>query len=125
MLAFSGPDSPTLNLRIASKHRKFGFPKSPSNRQVSIVWRSFFFAVGTMFIIVGVECLLIDSATLSGGQPDTVSVSNTWFGPQQMMVVEPQRIVQPPEWIRWSLIASGAVVLLYAATLPRRWGGGE
>ncbi len=89
------------------------------------MWRAFFFAVGTMFIIVGIECLLIDSATLASGQPEPVSVNNNWFGAQQMMVVEPQRIVQPPEWIRWSLIASGAVVLLYAATLPRRWGGGE
>jgi hypothetical protein len=89
------------------------------------VWRAFFFAIGTMFIIVGIECLLIHSATLAGGQVEAVSVSNTWFGPQQMMVVEPQRIVQPPEWIRFSLIACGAVVLLYAATLPRRWGSGE
>lgn len=89
------------------------------------MWRAFFFAVGTMLIIVGIECLLIDSATLAGGHTEAVSVSNTWFGPQQMMVVEPQRVVQPPEWIRWSLIASGAVVLLYATTLPRRWGSGE
>ena len=89
------------------------------------MWRAFFFAVGTMLIIVGIECLLIHSATLSGGQTEAVSVSNTWFGPQQMTVIEPQRVVQPPEWIRWSLIASGAVVLLYAMTLPRRWGGGN
>ncbi len=76
-----------------------------------------------MLIIVGIECLLIDSATLSGAQPEAMTVNNGWFT-QQTFAVEPQRVVQPPEWIRWSLIASGAVVLLYAFTLPRRWGGG-
>ncbi len=91
--------------------------------KVFIVWRSLFFAIGTMLVIVGIECLLIDSATLSGGQPESTSVSNSWFG-QQTLAVDPQRVVQPPEWIRWSLLASGAVVLLYAFTLPRRWGAG-
>lgn len=76
-----------------------------------------------MLIIVGVECLLIESATLSGGQTEAVNVNNRWFGPQQSFVVEAQKVVRPPEWIRWSLIASGSVVLLYAFTLPRRWGG--
>jgi hypothetical protein len=96
--------------------------------KVISVWRSLFFAIGAMLIIVGVECLLIDSATLSGGQTEAVAVTNSWFGPQQTLVVEPERVVRPPEWMRWSLIASGAVVLLYAFTLPRRWGshgGGE
>lgn len=114
---------PTLDLQVVVRG-KFG-PRSRQspNPKVIILWRAFFFAVGTMLIIVGIECLLIDSATFAGGQTEAVSVSNTWFGPQQMMLVEPQRVVQPPEWIRWSLIASGAVVLLYALTLPRRWSG--
>jgi len=83
---------PTLILQIASI-REIRFPEVIFNLKVSIVWRAFFFAVGTMLIIVGIECLLIDSATLAGGQTEAVSVSNTWFGPQQMMIVEPQRVV--------------------------------
>ncbi len=86
------------------------------------MWRAFFLAVGTMLIILGIECLMIDSATLSGGQTETVAVSNTWLGPQNNIVIEPPKVVRPPEWIRWSLIASGSVVLLYAFTLPKRWG---
>jgi hypothetical protein len=114
---------PTLEVRVVGREQN---PNPQSLKlKVITVWRAFFFAVGTMLIIVGIECLLIDSATLSGGQTEAVSISNTWFGPQQIMAIEPQRVVQPPEWIRWSLIASGAVVLLYAMTLPRRWGGSE
>lgn len=77
-----------------------------------------------MLIIVGVECLVIDSATLSGGQAEAVTVSDGWFNQPRTVMVAQNRIVHPPEWIRWSFLASGAVVLLYAFTLPRRWGGG-
>ena len=55
-------------------------------------------------------------------QDETLRVQQSWFGAQEIVVA--QRVVRPPEWIPWSFIASGAVVLLYAFTLPRRWGGG-
>jgi hypothetical protein len=86
------------------------------------MWRAFFFAVGTMLVIVGVECLMIDSATIVTDRPDTHQVSNTWFQPNQALQVG-TRVIQPPDWIPWSLIASGTVVILYALTLPKRWGG--
>lgn len=74
-------------------------------------------------LIVGVECLLIDSATFAADGTETVQVSQgSWFGPPQTMQVSTGKTYQPAEWIPWSLIASGAVVVLYAMTLPRRWG---
>lgn len=93
-----------------------GFPEALA------VWRSFFFAVGAMMVIVGVECLLIDSANLVSDPPRTVQVNNGWFQQPQTMEVATTKTVRPPEWIPWSLIASGAVVILYALTLPKRWG---
>jgi hypothetical protein len=88
------------------------------------VWRAFFFAVGTMLVIVGVECLMIDSATIVTDRPQTYQVSNSWFQPAPAIQVG-TRVIQPPDWIPWSLIASGTVVILYALTLPKRWGGGK
>lgn len=86
------------------------------------MWRAFFFAVGTMMVIVGVECLLIDSATFASEGQQTVQVRNGWFQQPQLMQVTTGKTVKPAEWIPWSLIASGAVVVLYAMTLPKRWG---
>lgn len=86
------------------------------------MWRAFFLAIGTMLVILGIECLLIDSATLAAAQDETIRVQQGWFGAQEIAV--PTKTVRPPEWIPWSFIASGAVVLLYAFTLPRRWGSG-
>lgn len=86
------------------------------------MWRAFFFAVGAMLVIVGLECLMIESATIVTDQPQTVQVSNGWFQQPQAVQVG-TRTIRPPDWIPWSLIASGTVVVLYALSLPRRWSG--
>ena len=85
------------------------------------MWRAFFLAVGAMLVILGVECLVIDSATLAAEQPPMPTEQlPAWFNPQPMH--DPNRVIRPPEWIPWSLLACGAVVLLYAKTLPSRFG---
>ena len=86
------------------------------------MWRAFFFAVGTMLVIVGVECLLIDTATLTPRKTEAVQVNNSWFQTAQTAQIATGRIVRPTEWIPWSFIASGAIILLYSLTLPSRWG---
>ncbi|MFN3193426.1 MAG: hypothetical protein ACE361_23140 [Aureliella sp.] len=87
------------------------------------MWRSFFFALGIMLLIIGVECLLIDSATLGGERTETVQVANNWLqGPQSVEVSKGGKQVSPPDWVPWSFIFSGAVVVLYSMSLPNRWG---
>lgn len=85
------------------------------------MWRAFFLAIGAMLVILGVECLLIDSATLAAEQRVPAQQAPAWFNSEPMF--DPDRIIRPPEWISWSLLACGAVVLLYAKTLPNRFGG--
>ena len=76
-----------------------------------------------MLLIVGVECLLIDSATLGRRQTETMKVSNNWLQPPQAVQVQASgQTVNPPDWMPWSFIFSGAVVVLYSMTLPARWG---
>lgn len=88
------------------------------------MWRAFFLAIGAMLIIVGVECLLIDSATFASDHAEVVQVNNGWFQPATATEVGGGKVFRPKEWIPWSSLASGAIVLLYAFTLPQRWGNG-
>lgn len=71
------------------------------------MWRSLFLALGVYTALLGAECLAIERATLKphvrGGQ-----------------VIRAEKIVQPPDWAPWSLMATGAVIILYTFTLPRR-----
>ena len=84
------------------------------------MWRAFFSAIGIVLLILGVECLLIDSAVLAAGVvDDPMPLQNAGlFGVAPPPTVA-NRIFRPAEWIPWSLMASGAVVLLYAVSLRR------
>lgn len=71
------------------------------------MWRSLFLAIGAYSLLLGVEALAIETAVLKpkveGGQ-----------------VVAPSKELTPPEWAPWSLMAGGAVIVLYSFTIPRR-----
>lgn len=73
------------------------------------MWRSFFLAIGAYCCLLGVEALAVEKAVLkpsTGGGFSSV------------------REVVPPDWAPWSLLGTGAVVVLYSFTVPQRVGGG-
>ena len=49
------------------------------NAETMAVWRALFIAVGVMMVIVGIECLLIESATFADENSRAVSVNNNFF----------------------------------------------
>lgn len=71
------------------------------------MWRSLFLALGVSSVLLGAEALFIDQAVLKKPEGQTATA---------------QKIVNPPEWAPWSLMAGGAVVVLYSFTIPRRVG---
>lgn len=79
------------------------------------MWRSFFLAIGIFLCILGVECLAIDKAVLGEAQAERSPFS----------AFQSPREFSPPEWAPWTLMSSGAVVLLYSFTIPRRMGQGQ
>lgn len=83
-----------------------------------MMWRAFFTAVGIVLIVLGIECLIIDSAVLAAGVVDDPMPvqQGTLFGGQP---AAQNRVFRPAEWIPWSLLASGAVVLIYSISLKR------
>lgn len=70
------------------------------------MWRSFFLAVGAYCCLLGVEALAIERAVLK-------NTSNSF---------QTSREVIPPDWAPWSLLGTGAVVVLYSFTVPQRVG---
>ncbi|MEM9187180.1 MAG: hypothetical protein AAGB00_11865 [Planctomycetota bacterium] len=72
------------------------------------MWRAFFLAVGVYSLILGAEALAIEKAVL---KPKT--------SPQGQPLAAAKEIT-PPEWAPWSLLAGGAVIVLYSFTIPRR-----
>jgi hypothetical protein len=73
------------------------------------MWRAFFLAVGIYACMVGAECLAIEKAVL---KPKP--------GVQATDPAPAAREIHPEEWAPWSLLAGGAVVILYSFTIPKR-----
>ncbi len=82
--------------------------------------RSIFIALGIMAIILGVEFLVIDSANLyAAGETSGSSFMNPAGSPSANVSVW-----RPKEWMPWAFLSIGAITVLYAFTLPKRWRGG-
>ncbi len=85
------------------------------------MWRAFFSAIGIVVIIMGFECLVIDSAILAAGVVDDpagqAQQQAGLFGQQIPQAIE--RVFRPSEWFPWSLLASGSIVLLYSISLRK------
>lgn len=84
------------------------------------MWRAFFCALGIMLMIMGIECLLIDSAILvqtvaEEPMQQQGAIGGFFNAPQ----TQNDRIFRPSEWFPWSLLACGAIVFLYAVSLRR------
>ncbi|QDT03186.1 hypothetical protein K227x_15680 [Rubripirellula lacrimiformis] len=81
--------------------------------------RSIFIALGIMAVILGVEFLLIDSANLyAAGDTRPSSFINPAGIPTSNVSVW-----RPKEWMPWAFLSGGAITVLYAFTLPKRWRG--
>ncbi|QDS97460.1 hypothetical protein [Adhaeretor mobilis] len=74
------------------------------------MFRSLFLALGATCLLIGVEALALEQATIK--YPDRRS-------PERYSV----RTFDPPAWAPWSLMGGGAVVILYSFTIPRRMNG--
>ncbi len=78
------------------------------------MWRALFLAMGIYCCVLGVEALAIEKAVLNTG--GATASQNSFFS---NILPATQREIVPPRWAPWSLIAGGAVVVLYSFSIPR------
>ena len=79
------------------------------------MFRAFFLAIGIFACIVGGECLAMEKAVLR-----TQSAEPTFMERTLGQTPIGRREIAPPPWAPWSLMAGGAVTILYSFTIPRR-----
>lgn len=88
------------------------------------MWRALAMAIAITLCILGLECMVINKAVMMRQVP-APTVDNTYSGLDplfQPAPADPQminRVIQPPDWAAWSLLAAGVVVMLHAMSLTR------
>lgn len=111
---------------VGSARAAFLHPSSVAK----IMWRAFFFAVGLFTLIVGVQCLLVDSVTWAQGvveepAPPPQPQQQSLFGqtpPPAAPVPTGGGVYRPSESLPWSLMAVGTLVMLYSSAISRNRG---
>lgn len=73
-----------------------------------------------MLFIIGIETLLIESATIYSAAEST---AQDLVDPSDKPASK-TKVVQPDEWLPWTSMSVGTIVVLYAFTLPQRWNRG-
>ena len=93
--------------------------------------RNHYFLLGLVVLFLGVEFRLIDSLTLSGevtaflarktGHPiAAVSAVSQQLTPDHKPAFK--KSLRPPEWLGWSLLSLGSVLVLHSWAMPKPGG---
>jgi len=75
------------------------------------MWRALFLAVGISCCVVGLQCLVIEQAIVVTASDSPAAAGQ--YGKKRTPI-------NPPEWAPWTLLAAGAVVMIYSFTIPKR-----
>ena len=81
------------------------------------MWRSIFIAFGIMAVIIGLEFLVIDSADFYAASQTSAETFANPLGTPSPSTNE----WRPKDWYPWAALGLGAVVIIYAFTLPSRF----
>ena len=94
------------------------------------MWRAFFLAVGINLIILGAECLIIDQVVLSNSRSESsnqvATGNNSVYSNASFASVsapegpKSKRTFRPKDWMPWSLLAAGSIIVIYTYSLQRR-----
>ena len=81
------------------------------------MWRALFLALGIYACIFGAECLVVDSFVMTNAAASSPPGQTSLF--QSSTPLAASRDWKPAEWAPWSLLSTGAIVILYSITLNR------
>ena len=82
------------------------------------MWRALFLALGIYACIFGAECLVVETYVMAGETKMAPSGQGSLFQGNSTPLAA-SRDWKPAEWAPWSLLSTGAIVILYSITLNR------
>ena len=76
--------------------------------------RACLLALGISACILGAECMALDHFVLYGDGTQAPAEEVSLFGPPASA---PTRQYKPPEWMGWTFLSGGAIVILYSLAM--------
>jgi hypothetical protein len=81
-----------------------------------VLTRAFFLGTGVYVALFGATLFLVDRITLVAHSASTSSAFLTWLTTNAS---GEGRVLNPPDWAPYTLVAVGTVTVLYAIALPK------
>lgn len=84
------------------------------------MWKSFFLALGIFLLILGGETLVVDNFVMADGRRVPRIVSGPNYQTPQAPTTGfqyPRREVRTKDWMPWSLLAAGAITVMYTCSI--------
>jgi hypothetical protein len=81
------------------------------------MWRALFLAIGIWLCMLGAQCLVVERAVLAEttvAKRPVLSADMTFTAPGTQPSIETR------EWMPFTFLGLGVVIILYTFTLPRR-----
>ena len=92
--------------------------------------RNQYFMLGLVVLMLGIQMRIVDSVVLSedvsrvlatrfkkGSTAENTALAVALKAPEPL--TRPMRRIKPPEWLGWSLISIGSVLILHSLVLKR------
>lgn len=98
-----------------------------------MIWRALFLALGITMIFLGSQLFFVEQIEVRRLRPVQAANTTTNSGYdlpfqqasfQQPKPVSPTVTISRKEWMPWSLLAVGSIVVIYTFTIPGRGSGG-
>ncbi len=80
--------------------------------------RASFFAAGLFVLLCGISLLFVDKLVLANLEDEPAEADV-----QGLLTTEPadeDNILDPPDWVAFSLMSVGSVTILYSVALPKK-----
>jgi hypothetical protein len=81
--------------------------------------RGTFFSVGMFIALWGASLFFVDKIVLKVAD-DAAQRNPNFRGMYAGNQQQKGRVIEPPDWVSFSLLSVGAVTMLYAVALPRK-----
>lgn len=84
------------------------------------MFRALSLAIGITLCILGLEFMAVEKVVMASERNSTADATSLGDGNS---LTKSEREFHPPEWMPWSLVSAGAVIIIYSFTIPRRVAG--
>ena len=87
------------------------------------MWRTFFLSVGIALAIFGGEFLVVEKATWTkeAEKSEVQQVAGYLVDEGKDDKKKDNNDFKPEPWVPWAMLSSGAIIILYCASVPKDW----